>query len=83
MKNLKFVTSKGIEIELSESDMAYIAQHYEAQCTADYLRSEHEDWPEEKVQAIARETRQQMNKYGYDEDDAIEEAISEYEEEKM
>ena len=36
---------------------------------------------EEKVQAIAHETRRQMNKYGYDESEAIIEAIKKYEEE--
>ena len=81
MENLKFKTRKGVEIELDAFDMSIIHQHYEEQCTADYLRENYEDWSEEKVQDIAIETRRQMDKYGYDEEEAIDIAIEEYEEE--
>lgn len=79
MKNLKFKTRAGIEVELDDVDMSRVHNYYEAQCTADYLRENHEDWDENKVQAIAGETRRQMDKYGYDEDFAIDEAIEWYE----
>lgn len=80
MKNLKFKTRVGVEVELDVIDMSYIYQYYEEQCTADYLRENHEDWSEDKVQSIAYETRRQMNKYDYTEEEAIEIAIYEYEE---
>lgn len=80
MENLKFRTRAGIEIELDSIDMSYIHQHYEEQCTADYLREIHEDWDEEKVQVIAADARRYMFKYDYEEDCAIDEAIRLYEE---
>ena len=61
--------------------MCEIHSYYEAQCTADYLRENHPGWPEDKVQEIAYETRSQMDDYGFDETDAIEEAIKRYNEE--
>lgn len=79
MKNLKFKTKNGIEIELDSMDMHKIHAHYEEQCTADYLREIHKDWSEEKVQSIALETRRQMFKYDYTEDEAIDIAIADYE----
>ena len=75
MKNLKFKTRQGEEIELDEFDMQNIYYHYEEQRTADYLRENHEDWSEEKVQEIASEACRQMHKYGYDEEEAIDIAI--------
>ena len=80
MKNLKFKTSNGIEVELDSTDMCRVHKYYEVQCTAEYLEENHPDWSEEKVQEIANETRNQMNKYGYTEEEAIEEAIDLYEE---
>lgn len=79
MNNLKFKTRAGVEVELTEDDMLSIHQHFEVQCTAYYLRENHEYWSEEKVQNIASETRRQMDSYGYDEDEAIEEVIKDYE----
>lgn len=81
MKNLKIVTHKYVEVELNENDMSIIHHHYEEQCTADYLRDNHEDWSEEKVQAIAKETRRQMDNYGYSEEEAIHCAMLSYEKE--
>lgn len=81
MKNYKFTTRAGIEVELDDIDMSKVHEYYEAQCTADYLRENHEDWSEDKIQSIAYETRRQMMKYGYDELEAIEEALDDYEDE--
>jgi hypothetical protein len=80
MENLKFKTRAGVEVELDDTDMHRIHKHYEVQCTADYLRENHEDWSEEKVQSIAMEARSKMFKYDYTEDEAIEFAIDGYEE---
>ena len=79
MENFKFKTRKGIEVELDCIDMHNVHEYYEAQCTADYLRENHEDWDENKVQAIAWETRQQMFKYDYTEEEAIDIATDWYE----
>ena len=79
MENLKFKTRAGVEVELDDIDMSRVHEYYEAQCTADYLRENHEDWDEDKVQAIAWETRQQMFKYDYTEEEAIDIATEWYE----
>lgn len=79
MENLKFKTRAGVEVELDSVDMSRVHEYYEAQCTADYLRENHEDWDENKVQAIAWETRQQMFKYDYTEEEAIDIATDWYE----
>ena len=79
MKNLKFKTRTGVEVELDDIDMSRVHEYYEAQCTADYLRENHEDWDEDKVQSIAWETRQQMFKYDYTEEEAIDIATEWYE----
>lgn len=79
MENLKFKTRAGVEVELDDIDMSRVHEYYEAQCTADYLRENHEDWDEDKVQAIAWETRQQMFKYDYTEEEAIDIATDWYE----
>lgn len=80
MKNLKFKTRAGVEVELDDIDMHLIHRHYQVQCTADYIRENHEDWSEDKVQRIAYEARQQMWDYDYDEWYAVDKAIDWYEE---
>ena len=79
MENLKFKTRAGVEVELDAIDMHYVHEYYEVQCTAEYLRENHEDWDEDKVQSIAYEARNQMFKYDYTEDEAIEIATDDYE----
>ena len=81
MENLKFKTRAGIEIELDSMDMHRVHEYYEVQCTADYIRDNHEDWSEDKIQSIAYETRRQMFKYDYTEEEAIDIATDWYEEE--
>lgn len=83
MEKLKFKTSSGIEIELNENDMHVIHQHYIEQITADYLRDNHADWPEEKIQEIAIEARRQMMKHDFTEEEAIDEALETYEEDHL
>ena len=80
MKNLKFKTNAGIEVELDVMDLVKIHKYYEVQCTAEYLEENHPDWSEEKVQKIAYETRNQMNEYDYTEEEAIEKALELFEE---
>lgn len=80
MKNLKFKTRAGIEVELDDVDMYNVHKYYEAQLTAEYLKENHEDWSENKVEVIAWETRRLMFEYDYDEDEAISYAIDWYEE---
>lgn len=80
MKNLKLKTNLGVEVELDVMDMVKIHKYYEVQCTAEYLEENYPDWSEEKIQKIAHETRNQMDKYDYTEEEAIEEAIELYEE---
>ena len=77
MKNKYFATMKNGIIELDEIEMQAIHQHYEIQCTADYIRENNEELSEEVIQKMAREVRRQMDKYGYDEDEAIMEVMSE------
>ena len=67
-------------IDLDESEMSIIHQHYIEQCTADYIRNRYPEWSEEKVQAIAIEARRQMYKYDYEEEEAIDIAIGNYDE---
>lgn len=83
MEKHLFRTSGGIEIELNENDMHAVHQHYIEQATADFLRDNHEDWSEEKVQVIAIEARRQMYKYNFTEEEAIEEALNAYKEEHL
>ena len=66
------------KVYLDEDEMHKVHQHYIVQCTADYLRENNPNWTEDKVQAIAIETRRQMLKYDYTEDEAIEIAIGDY-----
>ena len=75
MKSHTFDLKNGSKVILNETDMMNICSYYEIQHTADYLRDNHEDWSEEKVQEVATETRRQMDKYGFEEDYAIKEAI--------
>ena len=79
MENFKFKTRAGIEVELDDIDMHRVHEHYQEQCTADYLRENNRDWSEDKVQSIAYETRRQMFKYDYTEEEAIDIAIESYE----
>ena len=79
MKNKHFATMKNGIIELDEMEMHIIHKYYEIQCTADYIKENHEELSEEEIQKIATETRRQMDKYGFDEEEAIREAMADLE----
>lgn len=80
MENLRYTTFQGIEVELNVTDMSYVHNHYEVQNTADYLRDTYMDWSERKIQDIAAETRRLMDKYMSSEEEAISNAIRNYNE---
>ena len=77
MRNKNFATMKNGIIELDEMEMHTIHKYYEIQCTADYVRENHEELSEEVIQKIATEVRRQMDKYGFDENEAIIEVMTE------
>ena len=79
MRNKNFATLRNGIIELDEVEMQTIHKYYEIQCTADYIRENHEELTEEEIQKIATETRRQMDKYGFDENEAIREVMREME----
>lgn len=76
MNKLIYTTAAGDKVELTEGDMFRIHQHYQVQCTADYLRENHADWDELKVQMVAKEARNLMITCDYTEDEAIEAALA-------
>lgn len=61
-------------ITLSMSDMCQINEYYEAACTAEYL-VENYGVNEERAMQLGYDVRRLMNKYGYDEEGAIEEIL--------
>ena len=72
----EFTIHDGSKILLNMSDMCQITETYQALCTAEYLMDNHNIEDEEKAVSIAYEVRRLMDKYGYDEDFAITEALS-------
>lgn len=66
-------------ITLSVSDLIAIDRYYEAACTAEYLLENYEQvTTEELAMELGYEVRRKMNKYGYNEEDAIDEVLAEY-----
>ena len=67
--------------ELSMSDMADIHEFYSAACTAEYFLDNQEEFDiedeisEDEALAIGFDARRQMDKYGYDESEAIRTAL--------
>lgn len=61
-------------VVLDEYDMQRIKEHYERCCTAEYL-VENFDLDEELALRLAGEVRRLMNKYNYDEEEAIREVF--------
>jgi len=65
-------------ITLTASELSEIDRYYEAACTAVYLLDNFEQVKTEKqALELGYEVRRKMNKYGYSEDDAIEEVLNE------
>ena len=70
-------TIKGIT--LSVSDLIDIDRYYEAACTAEYLLENYEQvTTEEQAMELGYEVRRKMDKYGYSEEDAIDEVLAEH-----
>ena len=67
------------DITLNQSEIAEIDKYYEAACTANYVL---DNYPEVRTEGLAMEigyeVRRKMNKYGYDEAEAIEEVMEEF-----
>lgn len=66
---------------LTMSDMCQINEFYEAACTAEYVLDLYTDAVKTKEDAleIGYEVRRLMNKYDYDEEEAISEVLAERE----
>ena len=64
-------------IVLNDMDLVNIHKYYEAACTAEYLMDNYDITDEEEAMDIGYEVRRKMDKYGYDEEDAIKEVMSE------
>lgn len=70
-------TIKGIT--LSVSDLIDIHRYYEAACTAECLLENCEQvTTEEQAMKLGYEVRRKMDKYGYSEEDAIDEVLREH-----
>lgn len=56
-------------------EMSQISARYNALCIAEYIANNHETIPENIVMEIAEETVHQEEEYGYEEAEAIEQAV--------
>lgn len=56
---------------LTMEEMLPIHQYYEAACTAEYIMENHEDIDEERAIKMGYAVRELMDKYDYDEEEAI------------
>ena len=65
-------TIKGIT--LNEYDMYDIKEYYEAHCTAEYIADNYDVTDDEAVR-LGYEVRRLMNRYGYEEEEAIYEVM--------
>lgn len=70
---------KGITLDVS--DLVLINEYYEAACTAEYLMDNYDIATEDEAMELGYDVRRLMNKYGYDEQEAIDEVLYEEEEE--
>jgi hypothetical protein len=64
---------KGVTLDVN--DLINIHQYYEAACTAEYLMDNYDITDEKDALALGYEVRRLMNKYGYDEEEAIDEVL--------
>lgn len=64
---------KGVTLDMC--DMAIIKQTYEIYCTTEYLMDNYE-LNEEQALRYAADVRRLMDKYGYTEDEAIDEILN-------
>lgn len=61
-------------VTLNDCDMYEIKEFYEAYCTAEYIIDNY-DVTEEEAVKLGYEVRRLMNRYGYDEETAIDEVL--------
>jgi hypothetical protein len=61
-------------VTLDEFDMQRIKEYYEVHCTAEYLMDNYELTEEEAVE-LGYDVRRLMFKYGYNEEEAIEQVM--------
>ncbi len=75
---------KHVTKTLTMSNMCEINQYYEAACTAEFILDNLEDFnlpldmTKETALQFGYDVRHQMDKYGYSEEDAISQVISDY-----
>lgn len=69
------LTIKGITLD--EHDLVTVNSYYEAACTAEYMMENYGIKDEEQAMNLAYEVRHRMDKYGYEETDAIRVVLSE------
>ena len=62
-------------VTLTEWDMYDIKKYYEAACTAEYIMENHDITDEDKALKLGYEVRRLMDKYGYYEEEAINEVM--------
>lgn len=68
---------KGITLDVN--DLIDIHKYYEAACTAEYLMENYDVTDETEAMRLGADVRRKMDKYGYNEEEAIEEVIGQYE----
>ena len=68
-------------VKLNEFEMYDIKRYYEAACTAEYVVENYEISDEVQALQIGYDVRRLMDKYGFDEDEAIVSVLREIEEE--
>lgn len=69
-------------IELTPCQMSDIHHFYEKECTKEFILENYPEYNEEDADTLAYETRRIMDKYGLEEEEAIEEAINNFEVER-
>lgn len=69
---------KGVTLDVH--DMIEVSNYFAAACTAELILEEHSDkvTTEDQALDIGYEVRRKMDKYGYDEQEAIERAMDEF-----
>lgn len=69
-------------VTLNAAELSLINEYYEAACTAEYVLENYSPITDEaQAMEIGHEVRRKMNKYGYDEEEAIRETLEEIEDE--
>ncbi len=66
-------TIKGVTLD--DFDLMECHQYYEAACTAEYLMENYDITDEDTAMHLAYDVRRLMNKYGYNEEEAIDKVL--------